>query len=162
MVTIADIMTRTPVTISPETDLLACAKKIVQKRVGSLLIVDNKKLVGFISERDILWAMVKKSKRALSDIKAIDISPKKIVIAKPEWKIKQAIDRMNRSKVDRLPVVQSRELIGIITAKDILSFHPEVYPELGEYAKIREEAQKLKRFKKLKLESSEAEEELEL
>jgi predicted transcriptional regulator len=106
--------------------------------------------------------MVKKSKRALSDIKAIDISPKKIVIAKPEWKIKQAIDRMNRSKVDRLPVVQSRELIGIITAKDILSFHPEVYPELGEYAKIREEAQKLKRFKKLKLESSEAEEELEL
>ena len=40
------------------------------------------------------------------------------------------------------------------TAKDILNFHPELYPELEEFAKVREEARKLKRIKKAKERSS--------
>ena len=76
---VSDIMTRFPVTISPDANLLDCAKSMVKKRVGSLLITDrNKKLLGFISEKDILWAMIKKSKEGLSKVRAIDISPRKI------------------------------------------------------------------------------------
>lgn len=150
MIRVADVMTRNPVTIKPDTNLLSCARKMVRKRVGSLLITDKKKLVGFISERDILWALIKKSKKGLKEVKAIDISPRKIAVAKPEWTIKKAIDRMNKTKVDRLPVVQSKELAGIITVKDILNFHPEFYPELEEYTRIREESKKLKRLKKAK------------
>lgn len=48
---VADVMTRDPVIIKPDTNLLECAKKMVRKRVGSLLIVQNKKLVGFLSEK---------------------------------------------------------------------------------------------------------------
>ncbi len=40
--------------------------------------------------------------------------------------------------------------MGIVTAKDILNFHPEFYPELEEFAKIRQETEKLKRIKKAK------------
>jgi CBS domain-containing protein len=146
-VLVADVMTRDPVTIPPEADLFECAKKMVKKKVGNLLIVKEKKLVGFISESDILWAFTKKSPENLKKVKAIEISPKKIATIKPETTLTEAIEKMKKSKFERLPVVQNNILIGIITAKDILNFNPEVYPELEEFAKIRQETEKLKRIK---------------
>ena len=146
---VGDIMTRFPVTISPDTNLLECAKKMVRKRVGSLLIVDKKKLVGFLSRRDILWALIKKSKEDLSKIRAVDVSPKKIATIKPNLTVNETIKKMNKSKFDKLPVINEGKLVGIITAKDILNFKPEFYPELGEYAKIKEEWSKLARVKVL-------------
>ena len=147
---VSEVMTREAVTISPNANLLECAKKMVRKRVGSLLIIENKKLLGFISQIDILWALVKKSKANLSQIKAIDISPKKIITVKPEATIREALDKMNKYKFEKLPVVKENEVVGIITVRDILSFHPEVYPELEEFARIREEEEKLQRVKKNK------------
>jgi len=147
---VADVMTRSPIVIKPETNLLECAKKMVRKRVGSLLIIEKKKLVGFLSRKDILWALIKKSKKDLKDINAIDISPKKIATTKPHSTIKEALSKMKKFKFDKLPVVHEKQLVGIITAKDILNFHPELYPELEEFARIKEEANKLKRVKKAK------------
>ena len=68
LVLVSDVMTRNPVTIKPSASLFDCAKLMVKKKTGSLLIVDNKRLVGFISNDDILWALVKKSKKDLSKI----------------------------------------------------------------------------------------------
>ncbi len=147
---VSDVMTRTPITTPPNTNLLECAKKMVRKRVGSLLLTDNKRLVGFISEKDILWALIKKSRADLSKIKAIEISPKKIAIIKPTNTIKEAIEKMKRLKFERLPVINNNELVGMLTAKDILNFNPEFYPELEEFSKIREESDKLKRIRKSK------------
>lgn len=62
---VSDVMTRDPITAKSDTNLLECAKRMVRKRVGSLLLVEKKKLVGIISEKDILWALVKKSKEDL-------------------------------------------------------------------------------------------------
>jgi CBS domain-containing protein len=144
---VIDVMTREPVTISPSANLLDCAKMMVKKNVGSLIIVDNKRLVGFISQKDILWAITKNPRGDLTKIKAIEISPKKIAVIKPDSTIKEAIEKMNRLKFERFPVVRENSLVGVITAKDILNFHPEVYPEIEEFAKIREEAEKLSRIK---------------
>lgn len=149
-VLVADIMTREPVTISPDMDLLECAKQMVRKRVGSLLIIKDKKLVGFISQQDILWALIKKSRDDLSSIKAIDISPRKLATIKPDSSVEDAIKKMKKLRFERLPVIQDGELIGMITIRDILNFNPEIYPELEEFAQIREEAEKLGRVKKAK------------
>mgnify|MGYP001596696621 CR=1 FL=1 len=147
---VADIMTRDPITVKPETNLLDCAKKMVKKRVGSLLLVEKKKLVGFIARKDILWALIKKSKSDLSKIKAIDISPKKIATIKPNTSIKETLEKMKKLKFETLPVIFEGQLVGMVTARDILNFHPELYPELKEFDKIREEANKLKRIQKAK------------
>ena len=149
-VLVADVMTREPITIKPDTNLLECAKKMVRKRLGNILIINKKRLVGFISNRDILWALIKKSKNDLSKIKAIDISPKKIATIKPFATIEEAVKKMKKVKFYRLPVIKNKELVGMITLKDILNFHPELYEELKESAQIREESRKLKRIKKAK------------
>ncbi|KHO54073.1 MAG: hypothetical protein QT10_C0020G0008, partial [archaeon GW2011_AR19] len=124
-----------------------CAKKMLKNKVGALLIVDkNKKLVGYIAQKEILWAIVKKSKN-LGGIKAIDISARKLTTIPPKLTIKEAMKRMKKYK--RLPVVQKGELVGLLSAKDILNFNPYFYPEFEEMTKIREESEKLKRLKKV-------------
>lgn len=147
---VADVMTREPVTAHPTDNLLKCSKKMVKKKVGSLVLVDeNNKVVGFLSQKDVLWAIVKKSKKDLKNIKAKQVAAKKVVTIKPDADIREAVKKMEKKKFDRLPVVlKGKKLVGIITVKDILSFQPEIYPELEEYARIREEQEKLKRIKR--------------
>ena len=145
---VSDVMTQDPIITAPETNLLECARKMVRKRVGSLILVHEKKLVGIISQWDILWALIKKSKEDLKGIKAIEISPKKIATIRPNATLKSAFEKMRDLKFERLPVIVEGELVGIITAKDILNFNPELYPEFSEYAEIREKAEKLGRIKK--------------
>jgi CBS domain-containing protein len=147
---VSDVMTRDPITVKPDTNLLECAKRMVRKKVGSLLLVEKKKLVGILSEKDILWALVKKTKEDLSKIKAISISPKKIATIKPSATIKETLEKMKKFKFDKFPVIHEGILVGMITARDIFNFQPELYPELEEFAQIREEASKLKRIQKIK------------
>ncbi len=147
-IVVSDIMTREPLTVRPSTNLLECAKQMVKKRLNSLPITNKKKLVGFISQRDILWAMVKKSKKDLTHIKAISISPKKIAILKPSASIEEAISKIKKYKFYKYPVTKNNgELVGIITIRDILNFYPQLQPEFRELELIREEKEKLKRLK---------------
>jgi CBS domain-containing protein len=147
---VSDIMTRDPITVDPNASLLECARKMVRKRVGNLLIVSGKRLVGLISDQDIMWVLVKQPGVDLSKIKAIDISPRKIATVKPSYSIKDTINKMKKLKFQRLPVIHQGELAGIISVKDILNFHPEFYPEYEEIENIREQSEKLKRLQKAK------------
>ncbi|MDD5699949.1 MAG: CBS domain-containing protein [Candidatus Nanoarchaeia archaeon] len=143
---ISDIMTREPISISPDTTLLECAKKMVKKRIGSLLLVEGKLLKGMITTQDILWAIVKKSKSDLSKIKASDIAPRKIVTIQPDATIEEAVKKIKRFKFHRLPVVKNREILGLITLRDILNFYPELNTQFKEMQSVREETEKLKRL----------------
>ena len=147
---VSDLMTREPISVSPSTNVLDCIKKMISKKVGSLLIVENKRLVGLITERDVLWAMTKKPKDQLSDVKAIDISPKKIPVVKPNFTVKEAIQKMKKVKSGRLPVIHNSVLVGIITWRDILNFNPAFYKEYEEIDSIREKSNKIKRFNQAK------------
>ncbi len=144
---VADVMTRNPLTIGINATLLECAKKMVKNKVGSLLVVEHKKLIGIISHSDILWALVKKSKEDLARIKAIDISPRKIATIRPDVTIERAIEKMKKVRFKKLPVLHEKNLVGLVTIKDILNFSPELYPELEEFSRIREETKKLQRIK---------------
>ncbi len=147
-ITVADIMTRNPLTVSPETSLLDCAKKMLKNKLVGFPIVQKEKLIGFITQRDILWALIKlKEINDLRKIKAIGVSPRKLVTVSPNMPIEKAIKKMK--KYYRLPVVINEKLVGIIAAADILLFNPEFYPEFEELSKIREESEKLKRLKKI-------------
>lgn len=142
---VSDIMTRQFVSVDPDTNLLECARKMVKKRIGSLLLVKGKTLKGFISTEDILWAVIKKSKDDLSKIKASDISPRKITTIKPDATLEEAVTRIKRFKFHRLPVVKNGEVVGLVTLRDIINFYPELNNQLKEVESIQEETEKLKR-----------------
>ena len=102
---VGDLMTRKFIHTTPETNLKECAKIMVKKRVGSLLIKEEDKLKGILTEKDIVWAIVKKSASDLENIKASDLMRRKLTIIKPGADITDAMKKIKKKKIRRLPVV---------------------------------------------------------
>ena len=142
---VGDIMTRDFVFATPDTDLRSCVKLMVKKKVGSLIIKKNDKLVGLLTEKIILWAIVKKSKRHLREILASDVMKKKVFTIKPSADIMDAVTRFRKKKVRRLPVVERGRVIGMLTQNDVLKIDPELFGVVSESVQIREETEKLRR-----------------
>jgi acetoin utilization protein AcuB len=143
-IAVGDIMTREVISVNPKDNLLKCAKILVKNRVNTLLVTENKKLIGVISARDLVWAMSKKpSTKDLMKTKALDIAKTKVAVIKPSADIIQALEKMRSVNFRRLPVVSRNELLGVITLKDILRIEPELYHEIGDLSDIREEKRKI-------------------
>lgn len=144
-VKVGDLMTRNFIHVSPDTDLKKCAQTMVKKRVGSLIIKENDKLKGLLTEKDIIWAIVKKSKDNLKNIKVKDLMKRKIVTIRPNADITDAMEKFKKKKIRRLPVVENGKLIGFLTIKDILKIDPGLFQMITETFKIKEETEKLNR-----------------
>ena len=144
---VGDIMTRNFVYAKPETNLIDCAREMVKKRIGGLIIKDGKKLVGILTERDILWAMIKKSRKELKNIKASDVATKKVITAKPSIDVYEAVSIMKRQNYRGLPVVVNGSIVGLLTLSDILRVQPALFDIDGELMQVREESDKVKRMR---------------
>ncbi|MBU1136134.1 MAG: CBS domain-containing protein [Nanoarchaeota archaeon] len=144
---VGDIMTRDFISVKPETNLEECAKKMMKKRVGSLILTENKKLKGILTERDIIWAITKKSSGELKKIQAKDLVRKKIVTISPSSDLYDALRKMKKSNYRWLPVLVNGKIIGFLTLKDILKIEPSLFEIVYSHKdfEIREEGQKLKR-----------------
>jgi len=142
---VGDLMTRNFIYVTPETDLKQCARTMIKKRVGSLLVKEAEQLKGILTEKDIVWVIVKKSSDDLKNIKAKDLMRRKITTIKPDADITEAMKKFKKKKIRRLPVVEKKKLIGFITTNDILRIDPGLFQAIAETIKIKEEGAKLKR-----------------
>jgi CBS domain-containing protein len=142
---VGDIMTRNFVSIKPGTSISECAREIIRKHVGSLIVEENQVLRGILTERDIVWAIVKKQN--LSKIKAKEIMTRRVVSIAPGKDINEAIDRITKTKFRVLPVIVKNRVIGVITVKDILKIQPSLAQSLREFMEIKEETEKIRRSK---------------
>jgi CBS domain-containing protein len=141
--TVADVMTRDVMTVPAEATLREVATLLTTKNVSGAPVVDeNGKMVGIISESDLLSEARKRSglpqmaafgvfilpQETLERIYqngatliASDVMTKKIITVPPEMPIAQVGDLMVKSKINRIPVVNDAdELVGIITREDVL------------------------------------------
>lgn len=129
-------MTRNPVIVNPVNSIEECAKKMLKEGVGSLIIEENGRLKGIVTEKDFLERVVAKN-----------LNPKKTPISRimsaiavaiePEKDIMEAIKLMNEKKVRRLPVIdRDYKLLGILTVSDILKIQPELFDIIIEKSKI--------------------------
>jgi len=142
---VGDLMTRNFIYVTPETNLRECARTMVKKRVGSLIVKDETKLKGILTEKDIIWAIVKKSKEDLKNILAKDLMKRKVITIKPGDDITDAMQKFKKRKIRRLPVVENGKLIGMLTLKDVLRIDPGLFQLIAETMKIKEETSKLNR-----------------
>lgn len=142
-IAVGDVMTRNFISAKPDSSLYDCIKLMAKERVNSLIISQNKHLVGILTARDVLWVIAKKSDADLKKIRAIDIATKKIAVIKPSADISQALKKMKLSNFRRLPVIAKGEVIGVVTIKDILAVEPNLYSETRDLMdEIREEERK--------------------
>ncbi len=147
---VGDVMTRNFTHIGPETTLIDCARTMIKNRVGSVVIKENDKLHGIITEKDIIWALTKKANKGFENIHVKDIARRKIITIKPEAGIHEALNKMNKNKIRRMPVISNKKIIGYVTLKDIVKFLPEVFEATREFEKIREETNKMQKSESAK------------
>ena len=144
-VKVGDIMTRDFVSAKPDIFILDAVRLMVKKRVGSLILQQDGILKGILTEKDIMWALSKKSTEDLEKVRALDICSKKLVTIKPSADIYDAMRLMRKKKYRRLPVTVKKRVIGYLTHKDILRIQPELFEIAKENYTIKEQSEKLKR-----------------
>ncbi|MFC1685500.1 cyclic nucleotide-binding/CBS domain-containing protein [Nanoarchaeota archaeon] len=137
-----DIMTRTFVSVSPNVSVAVCSKEMLSKKVGSLIVKEGQKLLGILTEGDVIKAIAMKNE--LSKIKAREIMTKKVVTVSPNEDLYGALKKMKVKKVRWLPVTVKGRVIGLITVKDIIVLEPRLFDIVAEFTPIREEAKKIK------------------
>ncbi len=138
---VCDAMTEQPITISPNTTLQQCAKIMKEEHVGSLIIKENSKVMGILTEQDIVRKSVINNDLP-SNKKVKDILETNVISINPERDIFEALTMMRDYNIRHLPVIDEDKLIGFITLKDILKIEPDLFELMLEKFEIREETRK--------------------
>ncbi len=125
---ISDIMTRKLVTVSPSDTLRTLQPLFKQYGIHHLLVVEENKLLGVISDRDVLRNLSPFVNTAAQDEKddfllnrqAHQIMAKRIISITPEAGIRDACEVLLDKRVSLLPVIKDGHLQGVVSWKDIL------------------------------------------
>ncbi len=143
--TVADVMTRDPITATRETPLTDVIKILAERRISSLPVVDGGKLVGLISETDLMWResgvtpppyimlldsviylenparYEREIHKALGQTVGEVMSDRHITTIAPDKSLREAALIMHERTVNSLPVVDSAgQVVGILTRGDIV------------------------------------------
>jgi CBS domain-containing protein len=117
---VKEIMTRDVVTSKKDITLLNASRKMIKFGVGSIIVIEDHKALGIVTERDILIKVVAKNKTP-SKVKLEEIMSYPLITVTPTTSIREASEIMQKKNIRRLPVVENGDLAGIITDNDILS-----------------------------------------
>jgi len=93
------------------------ARIMAKKNIGSLIIVKDNKIKGIITERDIMKNLTR------LNIPVKKVMSKRVVTIIPTAGVEEASDLMINNNVKRLPIVENKNLIGIVTMTDVLAHH---------------------------------------
>jgi CBS domain-containing protein len=113
---ISDVMTQNPRTASPNDSLQAVAAIMRDEDTGVVPIVENGRLVGVVTDRDIVIRCVAEGN---FKAKATDASSEDLVTVTADTSIADAAELMAEHQIRRLPVVEGERLVGIVSLGDI-------------------------------------------
>lgn len=105
--------------IAPDNSVLDAIKMMAEKGVGALLVMDNAKLVGIISERDYARKVILKSKSS-EKTPVKDIMTKEVVCASPEQSVEECMRVMTEKHIRHLPVTQDEKVVGVLSIGDLV------------------------------------------
>ena len=137
---VLEAMTNKPITADQNISLQACAKKMKEYDVGSLLITEDKKIIGIITEQDLVFKVLATALNVKKPVK--DVMETKLVTVSPEKDIFETLELMKKNDIRQVPVKDKNEIIGLITLKDILKIEPQLFDLVVEALEIREESRK--------------------
>lgn len=110
-----DVMTQNPITVSADANLSDAAREMDQRNIGSLPVVEDGKLAGIITDRDIVV-------RGLAQGKSLERIPIHLCMTKDvescfeDQDIRAALKLMQAKKVGRVPVVdRDRRVVGMVS-----------------------------------------------
>lgn len=115
---VREAMTPAPTTVEANENVVEAARLMASQDVGSLPVVDDGQLVGMVTDRDLALQVLAKDLDPHKTVVASVCSENPVVVG-PEDSLDEALQRMAREQVRRLPVVEDRRLVGILAQADV-------------------------------------------
>ncbi|MBF8438057.1 CBS domain-containing protein [Halanaerobiaceae bacterium Z-7014] len=143
MKTAKDIMTEEVITIEPETSVEEAAELMSQYNVSGLPVLENGKLTGIVTEKDLIvkdkklhfpeyinliggiiylesYKKFQEEFKKYIAVKVKDLMTKQVETISPDTPVSEIADLMSKEEVNRLPVLDGDELVGIVTRGDLI------------------------------------------
>ena len=118
---IRDIMEKNVITIENDRTAQDAAKIIAEKDISFLVIMNEGKPQGVLSESDFVRKIVAEDKKA-SEIGISEIMSYKFRSVEPTTTIEDAIQKMLNNNIRRLLILDNEKLVGVITQTDLASY----------------------------------------
>lgn len=116
---VRDIMSKDLTLVDEGVTVEKAADQMVERGVGCILVRKEDKVVGIITERDIVRRVVAKKKEPSKTL-VEEIMSKPVIVVRDEVTLEDAAEIMAKNGIRRLPVIDKRNsLVGIITASDL-------------------------------------------
>ena len=116
--TVRDVMTAGPTSIASDAMVVEAARRMLSEDVGSLPVVDGEKLVGMVTDRDLVLKVVAKDLDP-NKVPVSDVCTEDPVTVGASESLDEALQRMAKEQVRRLPVVSDGQLVGILAQADV-------------------------------------------
>ena len=121
-ISVNEIMKKGVIT-ARKTDTVEHIAKVLKKaRIGRVIVTEKGKIIGVLTEKDIIKDIVAEGKSTKTQIGKIMNYPVKTIT--PETDIEEAIKTMNKSDISGLPVTVNGKLVGIVTERDLVKAEP--------------------------------------
>ena len=140
MQTVAQILQnkqdRTVYTITPAAMVLDAIKLMAAKRIGALLVMENRQIAGIVTERDYARKVILMG-RSSHETPVRDIMSSPVMYVRPDQANVQCMALMTENRLRHLPVIDNGELTGLISigdlVKDIISEQQFIIEQLEHY-----------------------------
>jgi CBS domain-containing protein len=116
---VREVMTESVVTADPHSTVREIAELMRDRGVGSVVLVDSGRPVGFITDRDLAMSVLAEGRDASDH--ASDHASTPVIAADPDMEVDEAAHLMTRQGVRRLVVVEASFLVGVVTLDDLAS-----------------------------------------
>jgi CBS domain-containing protein len=115
---IRDVMTANPTSCQPSTTIVEAAKVMAQEDVGPVPIVEGGRVVGLVTDRDLVVRVLAEGRDPNSTTIG-EIASADLVTVEPDTNLDEALTLMGQNQVRRLPVVEGGQLVGIVAQADV-------------------------------------------
>ncbi len=124
-VEIKDIMVDKVITVEAAATVRDAAKLMNKHDIGCLVVVEEGRPIGIVTERDMLKRVLAESKE-LKKTNVQEIMSKPLTVGKPDMEIESAAKIMFTKKIKKLPIVEKGKLLGLVTLTDLLRIQPQL------------------------------------
>jgi len=105
--------------VSPTNDMLDTLKIMAEKNVGALLVLEEGKIIGIVSERDFARGVAKEERCSLKTT-VLEYMTKDVFTVTPGQSLDDCMVLMTKAHIRHLPVVEDNHLIGLISIGDVV------------------------------------------
>jgi len=107
-------------TIDAPATLKEALRRLIEHKIGALIVVEEQMLIGIVTERDILRAVYQADDPSWQEQRVEEVMTANVLIGRPEDEVDYAMSVMRSEQYRHMPVIQRNRLVGLVSRGDVI------------------------------------------